>query len=1210
MVRGNEIYLVRDGLNAENYDRTKDRYFHFILLAKDAIGHKQIRELSTRAWMRSYTHNRMVRVPTYYQDLIDIIGSNPGHVIGSTACIGGAVPTQLLRWRDSGVNQIYDAVIRWCQNMVKIFGEGNFYLELQPSFNKDQIFVNKELIKLSKKLNIPCILTNDAHYLKKEDAPIHAAFLRSQDGDREVEEFYAATYLMSDQEVRDYIKDYISEEDIENIFDNISNILAQCEDYSIKRDLVIPRLAWNEAKEGNRDWVEKIPELQKFWDSKYKEDRLLADIIVNKLEEDESYRNQETYDEINACLNDTWVSSEKNNARWSAYFLNLQKIVDTCWDAGSLVGCGRGSGVGFILLNILGITQINPLREKTATFRWRFLNPDRVSVLDVDVDIESTKRENVLTKFREVYGEDRVANVLTLGTEQSKSAIQTACRGLGIDVDIARYLSSMIEADRGKTRTLAQTFYGDPENDMMPNKQFVYEMTTNYPEVWRVAQKIEGLVCRTGVHAGGVIFVDEPFTESTALMRAPSGEIITQFELHDAEKASLIKYDILSVEALDKIHLCLDLLEEHGYIEPKRNLKETYESVIGIYNLEREAPEMWKLCWEHKVLSLFQMEKQSGIRGIALLKPNSVDELAILNSTIRLMATEKGGETPTEKLTRFKNNPKLWDVELRAHGLGTAEKAVLEPVVGISYGLCIAQEQFMQLVQLPELGGFDLTFADRLRKSIAKKNPADYEKVTKEFFEKAEEKGCNMNLCHYAWDVLIAMSRGYGFNQSHTLAYSLIGLQELNLAYRFPLIFWDTACLIANSGGNGASTDYTKLAQAIGAIRNEGVKVSLPNINTSQMGFEPDIENNQVLFGMKGILGVGDEVVKEIIKNRPYNSPKDFIEKIKPTRSVMVSLIKSGAFDEMIDRKIMMGWYIWETCDKKKRITLQNMTGLSKYGLLPIGKEYDIPKRIYEFTRYLKAICKVNSTEYRLDERAINFLTEMGIEDLIDNGNILNASVWDKKVYQSQMDVFRNWIKNNQEEILKNLNMLIFKEDWEKYALGPLSAWEMDVLCFYYHEHELKDINKEKYGIVEFKDLPIEPVIERKFFKGSVAIPIYELNKIIGTVIAKDKLKSTVYLLTPESGVVPVKFRKEYFNLFDKQISERNADGTKSVKEKSWFGRGAKIMVTGIRNDAEFVVKKYASTVGHQLYKISEYLPDGTMTLTSERYKGGFEEES
>lgn len=172
---------------------------------------------------------------------------------------------------------------------------------------------------------------------------------------------------------------------------------------------------------------------------------------------------------------------------------------------------------------------------------------------------------------------------------------------------------------------------------------------------------------------------------------------------------------------------------------------------------------MWEMVWNHDIQALFQMEKQSGIQGIATLKPTSVDDLAILNSTIRLMAQEKGGEMPTDKLARFKNNPYEWDRELEMWGLGRKEKEILEPVLGMSYGLCIAQEQFMELVQLPELGGFSLTWADKLRKSIAKKNPADYDKLTKEFYEETEKKGINQRFAHYVWDVLIAMSKGYGF---------------------------------------------------------------------------------------------------------------------------------------------------------------------------------------------------------------------------------------------------------------------------------------------------------------------------------------------------------------------------------------------------------------------------------------------------------------
>lgn len=220
-------------------------------------------------------------------------------------------------------------------------------------------------------------------------------------------------------------------------------------------------------------------------------------------------------------------------------------------------------------------------------------------------------------------------------------------------------------------------------------------------------------------HAGGVIFKDEDFTESIGLMRTPKGEIITAFDLHDVEACGDIKYDVLSVEALDKIHNCIDLLCEYGYAEKKSTLKETYENIVGIYNLERNNPEMWKLIWEHKIENLFQMEQQSGVQGIALVKPKSVDDLAILNSVIRLIAQEKGAEQPLNKFARFKSNPSEWDKEMGEWGLTEEEKKFLHSELDISYGLCIAQEQFMSLVQSPRLGGLSLTWADKLRKAIA-----------------------------------------------------------------------------------------------------------------------------------------------------------------------------------------------------------------------------------------------------------------------------------------------------------------------------------------------------------------------------------------------------------------------------------------------------------------------------------------------------------
>ena len=1259
LIRGNEIYLVRNGLNANNYKKETDRYFHFILLAKDSIGAKQIREISTRAWMRSYVARRMRRVPTYYQDLLDVIGKNPGHVIGSTACLGGCLPTQLIRNRDTGAPSM-DLIKRWIVQMQGIFGVNDFYFEMQPSFNKDQIYVNKKLVELGDEMGIKYIITNDAHYLKKEDRPIHKAFLNSQQGDREVDDFYATTFLMSDEEIYHYMEESLGEEVIQKAYQTIEEIRNKCEDYSLVKSLKIPRLNWKRyiVEEAQIEfWRKKIPYLDKFLSSEYKEDKHLAYAIIDRIKDDETLHNEETYNEINACLEDTWISSEVNGSRWSAYFLNLQNIIDACWDAGTLVGCGRGSGVGFILLYLLGITQINPLREKSQTKRWRFLNPERVSVLDVDIDIEGGRRAEVLKNFRKIYGEDRVANVLTLKTEKSKSAIQTACRGLGIDNDIAAYLSSFIQADRGQLRTLKQTFYGDPDNGMSASSQFRIEMEENYPEVWRVAQGIEGLINGCGIHAGGVIFVDEPFTESTALMRAPKGEIITQFDLHDAEDTGLIKYDILSVEALDKIHNCIDLICEYGYEKREATLKETYEKIIGIYNLERDSKEMWEMCWNHKVMSLFQMEKQSGISGIAAMKPTSVDDLAILNSAIRLMATEKGGEMPINKLARFKAHPSDWDYELKKYGLGAEAKEILEPVLSTSYGLCIAQEQFMQLVQLPELGGFNLTWADKLRKSIAKKNPAEYDKLTEEYFKTIKEKGLNEQLCTYVWNVLIAMSKGYGFNLSHTLAYSLIGLQELNLAYRYPTILWDCACLISDSGGaekenddeetsgtvveettydlsmgvftdddeddedesnlseskskkkSAKSTNYGKIATAIGKMSHEGVAIVATDINQSKYTFSPDVENNRIVYGLSGITKVGDEIVKQIMENRPYKNIEDFLGKVKINKPQMINLIKSGAFDRLYggNRVKAMNVYIDLIADKKKRITLQNMKMLIDFNLIP--EEYDFQCRVYNFNKYLKKLKFDNY--YGIDNIALNFYSQNFDVDLLipaskplfdaDYIFSIKQTDWDK-IYKKQMDIIRPFIQKNNEELLNKVNDRLRQDLWDKYCLGNISQWEMDSISCYIHDHELKKIKNSLYGLAEYSKLPEDPIVNYEFRSKDTGqkIPLFKIVRIAGTVLDKDKNKKMVTLLTNDS-VVTVKIFGDAFTHYDRQISEKRPDGTKKVIEKSWLSRGNKIIVTGIRRDDNFIAKKYKNTPHHLVELITSIDDNGYIKTQTER---------
>ena len=435
----------------------------------------------------------------------------------------------------------------------------------------------------------------------------------------------------------------------------------------------------------------------------------------------------------------------------------------------------------------------------------------------------------------------------------------------------------------------------------------------------------------------------------------------------------------------------------------------------------------------------------------------------------------------------------------------------------------------------------------------------------------------------------------------------------MNLCFKYPIIYWNCACLQINSGGIGSGTDYDKLAAAMGKMIKAGIQISLPNINTSQLEFKPDAKNNTILYGLKGITNIGDNIIFKIIENRPYISPKDFIQKINPTKTVMINLIKSGAFDDMIERKILMGWYIWEICDRKKELNLRNLQMLLQNNLLPNTEEFKQQSKIFYFNKFLKANYKINNKYndcYCLNEKAINFLIENNFENLIYQRQeefLLNIKEWDK-IYQQKMDLFRKYIKENQQELLKEVNNKAFLEEWKKYAQGNYSKWELDSVCFYFHEHELANINFDKYGLSKFDQLPEEPEINNTFYRGGKLIKMYKLSKICGTCIAKKKDKGLVTLLTPQ-GVVVIKFPKEYFSIFDKQVSAIQPDGSKKIVERSWFNRGNMIIVQGYRNGDNFIPKKYASSGGHQLYKIDKIDELGNIILRVERAQGEIKED-
>ena len=1219
---GNEVYLV---------DKREPgiKYNHFILAAKDAIGHKALRELSSIAWYNAYVDRGMERVPITKEELATVMAKYKGHVVATTACMGGELSTAAYNMslaenvNDMASAQIfYKQICDFITYCKEVFGD-DFYIECAPSTAEDQCITNRKLYRIAMAYGIPIVVGTDSHYLTKEDRYVHKSYLNSKGGEREVDSFYEFAHLMTYDEVFELLERCYGDKNIAMmILENSRKLGEKFTFYSLERKQMIPKVevptysAW--------DIWDKVPglimdsfdhrwfTLQRLVQKGNDQERYWVMECLKSLWDKGLQDKQEYWDRLEIEADIIKDIGEKLDDCLFAYFNTFKHYIDLFWECGSIVGPGRGSATGFLSNYLLGITQLDPIRWKLPY--WRFLNKERAELPDIDIDLAPSKRPAIFEAIRKERGELGLVQVATFGTEGTKSAILTACRGYrsedypdGIDVDQAQYMSSLIPQERGFLWSINDVVYGNEEKDRKPVAPFIREVN-NYPGLLDIIMSIEGMVNKRSSHASGVILYGNDPYETAAFMRTPSGDLITCYDLHKAEAAGDTKYDFLVTEISDKIIKCFELLVADKVIEDL-GLRNLYNKYIHPEVMDTTDERIWDHLAAGDVLDVFQFSTGVGLGIAKKLKPRNPMEMTAANAMMRLMS-EKDKESQQDRYVRIqKAGLSVFDKEMRQAGLDDRMIELMHKHCDQYWGCCAIQEQMMML--LMDVAGFTLGEANNARKIVGKKQMSKIPELREQVYGRFDR----VQSANYFWENAIAPQLGYAFSLNHSLPYSFVGMQSIYFVVNFNPIYWNTACLIVNSGATdeeaGGQTDYGKIAKAIGDITNAGIKVSLANINKSNFGFAPDVENNQILFGLKGMLNVGDDVVAAIIANRPYASPKDFLMRVKPSKQAMISLIKGGAFDDMEDRKFVMAWYLWETCDKKSRITLQNMGGLIKHGLLPEKTEEQVmARRVYEFNRYLKAITKADPYAYKdmysLDSRAIEFLYEIDCEHLTTTDNIshfIRVKDWDN-VYQKYMDIFRKWIAADKEIILNALNKEIFMEDWNKYAKGNPSSWEMEVLCFYYHEHELAHVNKDKYGFVDFHKLPEDPEIEKTFTKGGKDIHIFHLNRICGTCIAKNKTKRTVTLLTT-SGVVNVKFRKEYFAMFDKQISERGADGVKHVVEKSWFNRGNMIVVTGIRSGDDFISKKYASTGGHQLYKIDDILPNGDLVLKDSRYQGG-----
>ena len=1002
IILGNEIYLCdEEKLNAQLEAKNGVQFPHFILLAKDEIGHRQLQDISTRAWSHMFSYRGMDRVPTYYEDIEDVVDANPGHLIASTACLGGFLAKKIL----DGDYQSATNFIAWGQD---VFGANNFFLEMQPhrkeydenglEITSEQEIVNRWICSQG----FPTIITTDAHYLNEDARELHKAYLKSDEDDetyasggRETDAFYSTTYFMSSDEIRSKIT-YLPDDFIDSCFANTIDIWSRCGEYDLAQATVIPEVPIPEEWYYDREVYQFVMEhdyvhIDEMLNSSCEYDEYLMKLAFDGIKERSIPVEEwdESLQRLDLEMYELLGISKIKNVSMSKYFVTMAKLIDIFWDeAECMTGCSRGSAAGWILNYLIGIVQENPLKQPVEMYHWRFISAERPEYPDIDTDLSSHKRDkafNCVKEYLNTFNSD-IVRIGTFKTDKPKSAIQTACRGYGLSPDIGLYLSSFIKVDRGQPRTIEQTYYGDEEQGYDASLEFKREID-KYPGLLETAIGIQGLVCGRGSHACGVA-ISNDMIHHTALMKAPNGEFITQYDLGDAEYCGLIKYDFLNTACMGMIQLTFENLINDGYIEWQGSLRKTYNKYLHPDAINYDKNDYYTKLNNHELIKVFQFETGTGLKALNAIKPTKLIELAAANTLMRLQCE---GEQPMERYIRIRNNPEQWDEEMIKYGLNEEEREVLHKHLDIDYGTCMTQEMLMILSMDEKIAGFTVPEANKLRKAIAKKKKALQEAAKDLFYEKGLSRGTRKVMLDYVWDGQISMQLGYGFSILHTIGYSLIAIQQLELITSYPKIYWETSVLQVMSGAVDVEavdedsesreriTDYGKLGGAIATLQKDGVDIALPHINKAEKGFLADITTNSIIYGLKGISSINNKTAELIIANRPYTSMKDFHDRMHLvkqevvmkdgktqmkaliTKEQMLNLIKAGCFDELEPDKTrldLLEEYLHMEYPDKNGLTVGAINQLAKRGLIP--DEYSEEMRYYNFRNYLREGLKVD----------------------------------------------------------------------------------------------------------------------------------------------------------------------------------------------------------------------------------------------------------
>lgn len=815
---GCEVYVAPRG-RMQKEARLDDFKYHLVLLAKNMQGYRNLMKLVTAAYLEGF----------YYKPRVDkeLLSEYSEGLIALSACVAGEIPELLLAGEEEKALQ----TALWYRDN---FGPGNFYLELQDHGLPAQKKVNKMLLELGKKTGIPLVATNDVHYLDRSDAEAHDVLLCIQTGKNiddekrlkfEGNEFY----FKEEREMREQFSSFPPE-----VFENTLKIADEVElDFDFNQ-MHLPPYTIPDEYDSAGEYLKAL-----CYDGLDKKYPHVTEEIKKRLD---------------------YELDIINEMGFAGYFLITWDFIRFAHEHEILVGPGRGSAAGSLVAYALSITNIDPLRY--GLLFERFLNPDRVTMPDIDIDFCYERRDEVIRYVVDKYGVDRVAQIITFGTMAARLSVRDVGRALNFSYSETDRVAKMIPFETGMTITKAL--------EMNPELKELYKSDERYRFLLDTSKAVEGLPRHASTHAAGVVISGQPLVEHVPLQKTSDDVVVTQFPMGTLEELGLLKMDFLGLRTLTIM----------GEAIRQINSRRKQEEALDLNLIPLDDPSTFILLAQGETAGVFQLES-SGMRSVLRdLKPGVFEDI------IAVVALYRPG--PMEQIPVF--------IESK-HGIKPIKylHPELEPVLKETYGVMVYQEQIMEVAS--RMAGFSLGQADLLRRAIGKKKMEILDQQRLIFIEGVQKKGFSKKLGDDLYDLIVKFA-SYGFNKSHAAAYALISYQTAYLKANYPQEFM--AALLT-----GVMSSSEKVALYIADCRRQGIEILPPDVNESEINFSV-VDSNRIRFGLAAVKNAGKGAIEAIIETRnkegKFTSLHDFCNKVDLrtcNRKVLESLIKCGSFDSL-----------------------------------------------------------------------------------------------------------------------------------------------------------------------------------------------------------------------------------------------------------------------------------------------------------------------